>query len=436
MMKAHQKWQLKNLFQQIWVRVTLFSLLGVVTALCGLWFDHYVPKDWADVVGADAVDTILNILASSLLAVTTFSLSTMIGAFGSASTSATPRATQLLIKDQTTQNVLSSFVGAFVFSIVGIITIQAGVYGFRGKIVIFAVTLAVVAFVVFTLLRWINHLMTFGRLVETTQRVEDVVALALTQQAEKPCYGAQCLEPNWQPPAQAKPVYSPKNGYVQYIDVHALSLLCTEPGQAIYCVVQPGHFVTTATVIAYSLGFEEDFSQRIDDAFALDVDRSFEQDPRFGLCTLSEIASRALSPAVNDPGTAIEVISRGTRLLANFVVQREQEIEAREAAVKEGTQTTASALQGVYIGQASDEEMFDDFFTPIARDGASLIEVMLVLLNALEQLALVSPKHYAPLVRQHVDWVMQRAEEQMQLPYDKERLSKKVRAIRAVLMGV
>jgi uncharacterized membrane protein len=37
---------------------------------------------------------------------------------------------------------------------------------------------------------------------------------------------------------------------------------------------------------------------------------------RFGLITLSEIASRALSPAVNDPGTAIQIISSHVRLFS------------------------------------------------------------------------------------------------------------------------
>jgi uncharacterized membrane protein len=43
--------------------------------------------------------------------------------------------------------------------------------------------------------------------------------------------------------------------------------------------------------------------------------RYFHEDPRFGLITLSEIASRALSPAVND-GTAIQIISSHVRLFS------------------------------------------------------------------------------------------------------------------------
>lgn len=74
--------------------------------------------------------------------------------------------------------------GAFVFSIVGIISVQAGVYGSRGKVVIFAVTLVVVVIVVFALLRWINHLMPFGRFGEAAQRVENITAQALKMQAQ------------------------------------------------------------------------------------------------------------------------------------------------------------------------------------------------------------------------------------------------------------
>lgn len=417
-MKAHKKWQLRSFFRQIWLRVTLFSLLGLLTALCGLWFNEYVPDSWVEKVGADAVDSILTILASSMLAVTTFSLSTMLGAFSSASSSATPRATQLLIQDHTTQNVLSTFVGAFVFSMVGIISLQTEMYGARGQVIIFVVTLAVVVFVVFTLLRWISHLMKFGRLGETTERVERVAERALRQQATQPFSGAQPLPEQWQPTVAYRKIYSPLTGYVQHIDVLALAQLCTEPDQAIYCVVQPGSFVSTAAVIAYSLGLPAESDALVDDAFVLGVARSFDQDPRFALCTLSEVASRALSPAVNDPGTAIDVISRGARLFADFdALRSDQRFE------------TEMSLLSVFLAQPTDQELFDDFFTPIARDGASLVEVLLVLLNALEQLALVSPQHFLPLVQTHSQWIVQRAELAMSLDYDKQRIARKAQRI-------
>lgn len=114
-------------------------------------------------MGAEAVDNILNILASSMLAVTTFSLSIMVAAYGSATTNVTPRATRLVVEDVTTQNVLATFIGSFLFSLVGIVALNMGAYGERGRVILFIVTLVVIALIIFTLLRWIQHLTSLGR---------------------------------------------------------------------------------------------------------------------------------------------------------------------------------------------------------------------------------------------------------------------------------
>lgn len=92
-----------------------------------------IPESVSVKVGAEAVDNILNILASSMLAVTTFSLSIMVTAYGSTTTNVTPRATRLVVEDVTTQNVLATFIGSFLFSLVGIIALNMGAYGERGE---------------------------------------------------------------------------------------------------------------------------------------------------------------------------------------------------------------------------------------------------------------------------------------------------------------
>jgi uncharacterized membrane protein len=59
-------------------------------------------------------------------------------------------------------------------------------------------------------------------------------------------------------------------------------------------------------------------------------ERRFDDDPRFGLIALSEIAARALSPAVNDPGTAISIIGALVRLFALWTDPLYDEEEAGE----------------------------------------------------------------------------------------------------------
>lgn len=68
------EWILKQFSAKLWLRASLFCLLGVITALAGLVFRSYIPEDYSREIGAEAVYPILNIIASSMLAVTIFSL--------------------------------------------------------------------------------------------------------------------------------------------------------------------------------------------------------------------------------------------------------------------------------------------------------------------------------------------------------------------------
>jgi hypothetical protein len=65
--------------------------------------EPYIPARLPTRIGADAVDNILGIIASRMLAVTTFSLDIMVSAYSAATSSVTPRATKLVMEDSTTR---------------------------------------------------------------------------------------------------------------------------------------------------------------------------------------------------------------------------------------------------------------------------------------------------------------------------------------------
>jgi uncharacterized membrane protein len=74
-------WRLRAFLRRIWVRVTLFAVLAVASVALARVLSPLLP-DWvADQVGTRAVDGILQLLATSMLAVTTFSLSIAVSAF-------------------------------------------------------------------------------------------------------------------------------------------------------------------------------------------------------------------------------------------------------------------------------------------------------------------------------------------------------------------
>jgi uncharacterized membrane protein len=363
------------------MRTVLFAVLAVATALIAIALKGWIPAELAGAIGAPAVDKILTILASSMLTVTTFSLSVMIAAYSAATSNITPRATRLLMEDSTTQNALATFVGSFVYSLVGIIALHTGVYGDQGRVILFVVTIAVVILIVGTILLWISHLSNLGRVGETTDRVEQAAEGAVKRRVAHPWLDGRRLASQADIPAHASPIYSQRIGYVQHVDIKAINRWATEAGAQVFIASLPGAFVHPGRALAYCTKQHPEATppaaELIDRAYIIGDQRSFDQDPRFGLLVLTEIASRALSPAVNDPGTAIDVIGRGVRVLSAWEIT-----PSSQEPILEQIPCPNVWVQRIELG-----EMFNDFFAPIARDGANLIEVHIRLQKALGALA-------------------------------------------------
>lgn len=410
-------WVLKQLTRRLWLRASLIGALGIAAAILAAVAERYVPWNLPGNIGADAVDGILNIIASSMLAVTTFSLSVMTSAYGAATNNATPRATKLLIEDRVTQNVLSAFIGSFLFSIVGLVVLQMGAYGDRGRVILFFVTIGVIGLVVISLLRWIDYLTRFGRVGETTHRVEEATRQAIETRLRNPYLGGTPIrDAESAPPKSAMPVMGDVIGYVQHIDMGTLSRCCENLDTDIVVGVLPGTFVYAYTPLAWiGKTLEKDAfngaREAITAAFSIGDERSFDQDPRFGLAVMSEIALRALSPAVNDPGTAIDVIGRSTRLLSLW---------ARSGASPADEEDPPHPR--VHVPALATEDLFEDAFLAIGRDGAGMIEVQLRLLKALSALARTGDAEIKDAAVRQARLAFARAEAALTLPQDRQRL--------------
>ena len=413
-MLSRLQWLLLQLSRMVWLRATAFSVLGVVTALIALLVKRYIPADIPTKIGADAVGSLLNIIASSMLSVTIFSLSTMVSAYASATSNATPRATSLLIADSTAQNALGTFVGSFLFSLVGIIVLQSGLYGDSGRVVLYVVTLLVIAFIVFTLLRWIDYVLRLGRVGPTSDRVEEAATTAMRLRRKAPYLGGQpChTEPDTTPHG-AVALHGQRFGCVEHIDMQALQDAADAADLQIRIVSLPGMIVGTTYPLAWITGApSDDCIAAIRHAFRIASARSFDQDPRFGACVLSEIASRALSPAINDPGTAIDILNRGVRVLALWSDHYAGSPEPAEEVRFPRVQVPPILL----------DDLFDDFFTPIARDGAGNVEVCIHLQKMLRSLANLGDSRYRKAALRHSIEALKRAEAAMTFSGDIERV--------------
>lgn len=416
-MKGSFIFQIRLLFLRanklLWVKATYFALLAIITAIASIYLGEFVPFDIFQKIGADTVDTILNILASSMLAVTTFSLTTVVSAYAAATSSVTPRATKLLMEDSTAQNALSTFIGSFIFSLIAIIFLNSGMYDQKGRVVLFVVTLGVIAIILVTLIRWIEHLSRLGRVGETSELVEGVTQKALLARAREPYLGANPLvDRELDIPENAVPVRSDQTGNIQYIDMEKLDHLSRDKDLNIYVVALPGDFVSVTSILVYAdKPVSNETRRELLGAFVIGHERNFEQDPRFGLCVLAEIAARALSAAVNDYGTGIDIINRGVRLLTNYA-QAERHAEVKH--------------ERAWVPPLTVSNLFSDIFAPILRDEGGITVIDIKLLKAFTALYGLDNEQFKVAARKYSRLCYEHAVRTVVLDEDKEALKKLV----------
>jgi len=407
-MIARWLWLWRRLSRQLWFTVAIYCAVGILTALSALLLEPLIPVNVSSRIGADAVDRILGVLSSSMLAVTTFSIATMVQAFSSASSGATPRATRLLVEDRTAQRALAVFIGSFVFSLVSIIALSTGIYGASGRLILFFVTIGVIVLIVVMLLRWIDRLSKLGRVGETVDQVENATSRAIEARRKRPYLGGH---PAVDVPASAMAVIIDDVGYVERIDMARLATIAKEASCDIHVHSLPGAFVTPDRALAFSTAqLDEKLKNELASAFAMGGARSFDQDPRFGMIVLAEIASRALSPAVNDPGTAIDVIGTAVRLLHEW---------SKPDKTESGDEVE---FPGVYVPPLTSQELIEDVFTPIGRDGAALIEVGMRLMKGLHAVSQMPNPDLRQATRAQAADVFARFEKALSSPVDLTRL--------------
>jgi uncharacterized membrane protein len=389
--------KLRQLLQRMWFMPAAFSLMAVLTVVIAYLLALYAPDELPFVLPSNAVQSVLQILASSLLTVAVFALSTVVSAFAAASSATTPRAVPLIAGDMQAQASISVFIGAFLYSIVGIIGLSAGLYSDAGRLFLFVVTLGVLVLVVTSLIRWIGHISVIGRVGHTIGVVEDATRRALSAMSEHPLL--DCLPLEGEP--QGEKVSAEKPGYVQHCDAGALQKLAEKHDLTIAILGRPGTYATPVRPLLVVEGtVDAEIRNALLDCFVLGDQRAYDSDPRFGFIVLGEIADKAVSPGINDPGTAIVTIDTATRLLLEW--QDEQRSGDNDR---------------LRVAPIVPRDVLEDFYRPLARDGAHIIEVVSRMLKSLETVAAVKPT-FAAAARELAEDVIARAEKGLEAESD------------------
>ncbi|MEP2775204.1 MAG: DUF2254 domain-containing protein [Luteolibacter sp.] len=387
---------LRELRSRLWVKPSIMGVAAVLWVSCAYLFSDKLPEELLVDIKGETLISLLGIMASTMLTVATFSVAAMVAAFSTVSTTATPRATRIVMQDNSTQNSLTAFLSAFIYSIVALVAISvAPYYGISGRFLLFVGYSIMIIWVLVSFIRWVDRVSKLGRMGDTLARVEEACREAFRSRETMGTLGAK--EAQGDPPDGAR-VKSDVIGYVQNIDVAALDEIGAELGSTIRILERPGAFVDPHDALA-SVGnraeLDEEIVERIRACFQLGDTRRVGSDPRFGLILLSEIADRALSPAVNDPGTAIAVLGIQVRLMEDWKCH----ISA----------TNEVKYENVEVLALDPEDLLDDAFTAISRDGAAIFEVGSRIQKSLAVMSRFGNERLASAARRHSALALEQA---------------------------
>lgn len=174
-----------------------------------------------------------------------------------------------------------------------------------------------------------------------------------------------------------------KSGYIQTIDYEELVSVASRKGAVLQVNVRAGHFIFThGEHIAVRAGppLDEAEVDAIRAAFVIGAERSPAQDLEYNIRQLVEIGLRALSPAINDPFTAIAVIGHLGGALEQVFRRSGQPEELRDRTGEVRVVANRSDING----------LMDAAFDAIRQAGGATPAVLISMADVLGRLAPVA----------------------------------------------
>lgn len=314
---------LTRLRDRFWVLPLGFAL---ATAFLGLgltalddWLDTSLELPLLFAGGPEGARSLLSAIITSMISFTALVFSITVVVLQLTSSQFSPRVLRTFLRDWFNQVALGVFVATFVYSLVVLRAVRGTTETdtFVPQIsvtVAFGFVLASVA----VFLLYIDHIAQSIRAATiVTQIGEDTRAAIMRNDPSR----TESRPPVTPPATAGHRVASGAQGVVQQVDDQALLDLAEAHGVTIQVLRAVGEFVPEGAALLEVHGDDLPDEAALRAPVHLGKERVLDEDPGFGLRQLVDIAERALSPGINDPTTAVQVIDQLHDLLRRLAAR-------------------------------------------------------------------------------------------------------------------
>lgn len=383
------------------------------------WFFASSPQ------GAHAL---LTAIASSVLGVAGTTFTITIAVLTLTSQQYGPRLLRSFLQDTRNQIVLGVFIGTFLYALLVLGVVRAVEENAFVPRLAVATALGLAVLNAFMLVYFIQHVVSSIQVGQIVATVGDEMLATIERMCPEADGDFEDIRdaprgldgsPSRLPaPAlvESATITADESGYLQAIDTAAIVRRATKDDVRIDVVRTPGEYVSEGTTLARVTpprGLTDELVRSVNGSIILGSSPTPAQDLAYGPRQLSEIAIRALSPGVNDPGTAIMCLDR---LTAGLTLLVRRQMPPYEHADDRGC--VRLTTRG-----ASIERLLDVSLAQIRRYGAGDIEVLSRMLRLVADVGEVarSPRQRDAL-RENAHLVLEDGMRELETEVDRRRL--------------
>ena len=401
--------------------VWLPPLLGMVVALLVHPLVRRADQilDLKAAIGPESARAVLAALASSMLTFIVFVFSIMLVTVQLASAQLTPRIIATFFRSGILRFSLTVFVFAFAYTLMALSRIEDTVPQISVWIATYssAACVGIFLYMIDHVGKSLRPVSVLTRIGNTGQEViHDVYPLPVAGTEDAPSNVALVPEGT-----TSRTVKTNRTGVVLAFDVAGLVELARRADCLIEFVPQVGDFVTSGGPLFRLYGGGEVVSDSLlDQAVAIGPERTMEQDPEFAFRIIVDIAAKALSPAINDPTTAVLALDQIHRLLR----------AVGERQLDTGRIDDATGRLRLAYRTPDWEDFVSLAITEIRQFGGNSIQIVRRMRAMLENLIETVPPHRAVLLRAELELLGRGVERDFRDPEDR------IRAASADSLGV
>ncbi|ORT53361.1 DUF2254 domain-containing protein [Streptomyces sp. CB03238] len=262
---------------------------------------------------AEDAKTIVTTVSSAMMTFIGVVFSISLVAVQMASGQLTPRVVRIFVRSRISKLTLTVFLSTFLFSLLVLTSYESETEPERVTAVPLVQSVVTLGLVGLSLLLFIAYVTTTLRLMQVGPVVDRITREALRVLVRQSAGGPDQVA---LPGATGRVVHRGQAGVLRDVDVARLVRVARRQRVVLRLIPRIGDYVVPGTPVLAVHGGRAPDVGALRSAVSVGVERTFHQDVGFGLRQLVDIALRAMSPAVNDPTTAVQCLDRIVQFLA------------------------------------------------------------------------------------------------------------------------